>query len=147
MASKLNRAEILAIRKMHAANTHTVREMAAMYRVGTETIRRVVRGDTWGENMMAERPYVGPSAEEKLLAQASEERFKRKMMEEGLDKLMIGEMPAPKALPESIPHAYGRAPADDTREALVAANKHIKEVTDNLTSDKAKAAVRELTGK
>jgi predicted transcriptional regulator len=48
MPTKLTSTAAQSIRAAHARGEATVRELAAMHGVSVETVRRVLRGDTWG---------------------------------------------------------------------------------------------------
>lgn len=48
-SSKLTAEDVLWARTLHAQGRLNIREFAGICGVGTETLRRAVRGDTWGE--------------------------------------------------------------------------------------------------
>lgn len=68
------------IRCLRRDNGTSVRDLAKMYQVGTETIRRVLRGDTW--NLIAEdgagwTPAADAPPLTEDFVKASEERMKK----------------------------------------------------------------------
>lgn len=69
-ASTLIDSDVVRLRKLAAEGRLNVREAALFHQVGVETIRRAVRGDTFG--------HLGQQSEEDLAAAAKEslERFK-----------------------------------------------------------------------
>lgn len=48
-ASKLKAEDVIRIRELYRKRLQNARELADFYGVGTETIRRAIRGETWNE--------------------------------------------------------------------------------------------------
>lgn len=70
-ASKLKEEDVRRIRDLHSRGAASVKEMAGFYGVGAETIRRLLRGETWNDLKMA------PTKSEAELQQESEAALQR----------------------------------------------------------------------
>ena len=74
MASKLCTAEVVHIRKLAGAGT-PVRDIAQAYGIGQETVRRLLRGETWA------RVEASPSAPSEPIQRAADESLAQLMQQ------------------------------------------------------------------
>lgn len=54
--------DVVTMRQRHAAGLSTVRELADVYGVGPETIRRALRGETWRHLQVRPDPLASPGS-------------------------------------------------------------------------------------
>lgn len=86
--ASLSEDEVRTIRRLGSSGEKTVREMAEFYQVGRETIRRIIRRETWDWI----KDYPLSEAAERDLNEAAEESALRLAKELGIEIAPRGEV-------------------------------------------------------
>ena len=84
--AQLNESDVRMIRRL--AGTQSVRELAEIYCVGMETVRKVIRRDSWkwlAEEIDFDAPASPPTDAERLAADASFQRLQKLLAREPVE--------------------------------------------------------------